>query len=903
MPKAIGYTPAWLSKPNPGYEIFNGAPSAANASYSSTSANTSRKRVSKPGPRRTIARRGTEIFTAVGKEIRWADLVYLKEAWESKQPKERRSRRQLEEDEEDEESQYDGDHAQGYRTLKTPVADDIRQIIISPRSNYLAILTTHTVHIAVLPESSHLTAPDTAPMKLKTYTLGPTTHVTSQSGIASALWHPLGVQDQCLVTVTEDAIVRVWELTIGNHSSFDKPTLSIDLKKLADGTSLDQDFGASVSGQSKGFTPDSIEMEVASACFAGRNSGGWSPMTLWVAMKEGDVYALCPLLPERWSPPATLIPSLSISVIAKAATMEGQLNVSQQESRLAQQQIAWMGDLDNQEPIYQESGSGDPPVEVYIRPAKPGKVPKLQGPFEFELAPEESEDGLDDMLTDIFVIGPKIDSEELMSGEEDDLELPGIDEEGGLSVGVVCLLRPSGRLCICLDLDGVEAQWLPKSKSKALRILDEADPPELLTFQVLDTLKSEEMWDGNWPMFSQDVNSGYSFFVTNTSTVTFISLSPWVFRLETELNGEAAGGEFRLDVLVKGQSTLRERVYTGRAKPNDHTLSLAASTVIRDPDLGYFLLTATQYGPQSISFELPEVEDYNPIQRSRSNTYESEPDKPLILCEPRPVYQPPHELEQPSKLPDLLKNLRHSPHKRILKENVRLSKATFQIMNEAHILLGDETHRLGVAAAELFRRCELLQIELQSQIKKAHDVAQRVEAIAGEEDEEGTGTISTDEAIDTRIMRAKGRQKELTERVERLKKKVLKGTAGKDLTPREREWVDEIRKYEWKVLGEGEPVSVSIGGRREVAREPFERFKEVQELEKVILEDVKALAGALVPSTPGNGNGNEGSGEKMGVKVPSEVRRRKEREIMKALERETALVEGAKLRLERLSLV
>lgn len=771
----------------------------------------------------------------------------------------------------------------------TQVAEDIRQLIISPQSNYLAILTTHNVLIAVLPESSHLTAPDTGPMKLKTFTLGPTTHVTSQSGIATALWHPLGVQGQCLVTVTEDAIVRVWELSTGDRWSFDKPTLSIDLKKLADGTSLDQDFGASVSGQSKGFTPDSVEMEVASACFAGRNSGGWSPMTLWVAMKEGDVYALCPLLPEKWSPPATLIPSLSISVIAKTAASEDQPNPSSQERQLAQQQIAWMGDLDLQEPSLQEISPGEPPVEVYTRPAKPGKVPKLQGPFHFELAPEDSEDGLDDLLTDIFVIGPKIDSEELMNGEEDDLELDGMDQEGGLSVGVVCLLTPSGRLWICLDMHGVEAQWLPKSKSKALRILDEAEPPELLTFQVLNTLKSGEVWDGNWPMFSADVNSGYSFFITNTSSVTFISLSPWIFRLETELSGEAAGGGFRLDVLAKGQSTIRERVYTGKTKSNDHSLSLAASTLIRDPDLGYFLLTATQYGPQAISFELPEVEDYNPIQRSRSPTYEElENDKPLIICEPRPVYQPPHELEVPSKLPDLLKNLRHGSHKRILNENVRLSKATFQIMNEAHILLGDETHRLGTAAAELFRRCELLQIELQSQIKKAHEVAARVDAIAGDDVDEET-LVSTDEAVDTRIMNVKTRQKELTERVERLKKKVGRATGSKELTEKEKAWVEEVKRYRWKVLGEGEPP---VSG-EEVSREPFERYNEVEALEKELFEEVKGM------SAVENGEGESGKG----VKVPSEVRRRKEREVMKALERETALVEGAKMRLERLSLV
>lgn len=111
MPKAISYTPEWLSKPNPGFEIFTGTSSGAAAS--SNGSNTNRKRSTKPGSRRTIARRGTEVFIAVGKEIRWADLVYLKEAWEDKQRRTRGSGRHRDRDER--ESQYDEDHAQGYR--------------------------------------------------------------------------------------------------------------------------------------------------------------------------------------------------------------------------------------------------------------------------------------------------------------------------------------------------------------------------------------------------------------------------------------------------------------------------------------------------------------------------------------------------------------------------------------------------------------------------------------------------------------------------------------------------------------------------------------------------------------------------------------------------------------------
>jgi nucleoporin NUP82 len=763
-----------------------------------------------------------------------------------------------------------------FQTLKVPVAEDIRQLIISPHANYLAILTTHTVHIAILPSSSHLTAYDTSPLKPKTYTLGPTTHVTSQAAIASALWHPLGVNGSCLVTVTEDAVVRVWELSLDDRWSFDKPTLSIDLKKLADGTSLDQDFGASISGTNKGFSPDSFEMEAASACFAGRESGGWSPMTLWIAMREGDVYALCPLLPEKWSPPPTLIPALSVSIVAKVAAMEDDQDVPQGSRMLAQQQLAWMSDLDNQEPAEVESPLGEPLADVYIRPAKPGKIPKLQGPFDFELAPEESEDELDSLLTDIYVIGPKLDVDELMFGEDHDLEVD--DPSNGLSLGVVCLLTRSGRLSISLDLDGVEAQWLPKTRSKVLRFVDGADPPSLLTFQVLDTSRHGEVWEGNWPMFSNDFNSRYNFFVTDTSSVTYISLSPWVFTLENELRDSGAGVDFRIDLMVKGHNSVRERIHT--EKSEDRSSSLAASVAIRDPDLGYFVLTTTPYHPVAVIFESPDIEEIG--RRSRSPTYDSEPQQPLIVVEPRPVYQPAHALEEQSALPSLLEKLRHSKYKRLLKEDIRLSPATLHVMTDAHKVLSEETHRLGTAAAELFRRCERLQIELQSQIKKVHEVAERVDEITGD-DSDDKPAVAVNRKVEARILTASNRQKELTERIEKLRRQAAKGT-GRKLTDKERGWVEEVVEVQGAVLGEGEAMDDS--GR---TKQPWARFDEVKQLKDELLDQAKDLAT------------EEERPASRGVKVPSEIRKAKVAQITALLDRETALVEGAKNRLEKLN--
>lgn len=79
MPKVTKYTPAWLSKPAPGYDVFAASPIKKDEILGSS------KKSIRPGPKRTIAHRGTsEVFAAVGKEIRWTDLAKLKENYDAK---------------------------------------------------------------------------------------------------------------------------------------------------------------------------------------------------------------------------------------------------------------------------------------------------------------------------------------------------------------------------------------------------------------------------------------------------------------------------------------------------------------------------------------------------------------------------------------------------------------------------------------------------------------------------------------------------------------------------------------------------------------------------------------------------------------------------------------------------
>lgn len=49
------------------------------------------------GNRRTIARRGTELFVVVNNEIRWSDLCMLKDVWEETQQERNKSERDSDE--------------------------------------------------------------------------------------------------------------------------------------------------------------------------------------------------------------------------------------------------------------------------------------------------------------------------------------------------------------------------------------------------------------------------------------------------------------------------------------------------------------------------------------------------------------------------------------------------------------------------------------------------------------------------------------------------------------------------------------------------------------------------------------------------------------------------------------
>lgn len=857
MPNVVAYTPGWLARPSTGFDFLSGAKLAKPSTTSSG-----------PEHNRRLAQRGSEVFYATGTEIRWGDLNLLEAAFQ------------------DEASKVPG---RGWRNLKTPISLPIRQLSVSPDGNLLAIVTSHTCHISVLPAPSHLRSGDDSPLRLRTFQIGPTAHVLEQAAITSCLWHPLSSPGlQALVTVTVDACVRMWELDVNNRHSFDQPGLAVDLKKLANATTTTSDFSASKFGANRGFSPDDVEMEVAAACFGGQgvdDEYGWASMTLWVAMIEGDIYALCPFLPSRFRLSSTTLPTLSTAIVAEAQLLAADREATDSERQRSQFQSTWLAELDSQEPVLLIGEHDFDLVETYARPERPGVIPRLQGPFQLSAEHPVS------AISDIFVIAPVVDDTQLYGGDDEQAEE---QPSQGLSVGILCLATTTGHVLVCLNLDGVEAQWLPAKRARAITMEDEPEPSELLLFQTAALLSDSS--SNTVLTFTQSPLDRYEVLVTTSRGVYNLDLNPWASALEDELAGEAASGvDFRLKMLLESSSTAIDAIITAPGLTGFDNVTPAVA--LTDATLGCMVLTTTSSGPYAATLEAPQ---------DAVNSYE-----PELLSLPAPQlresYQAPPAFFSTSDIGKAMDAKRANPVvKSELAQPIRSKPETLQLLTDAHRIFSHETNRLGLAAADLFRRCERMCVELADQVRKVDEISQKVASVTEVEgeDEDEDEDLTVDARLDQRIIKIQSNASNLNERLEKLRRKMLR-LGGEELSTKERAFADEIWHLQ-ELIKDNQDVApvdstsiVRLPENEDELDSPTDQHAHRRGALSLRLHNASDMSDTLIAQAE-QITSTEANGEQRRIGSTNEYKRQKLGRVMQLLERESALMEAVSERLGRL---
>lgn len=707
--------------------------------------------------------------------------------------------------------------------------------------------------------------------------------------------------------------MRVWELNRSNRWSFDSPTLAIDLQKLDTAKSQQDDVSPRGVNSGRAFSVDAVDMEIVSACFGGTglpDESVWSSMTLWTVTADGDVYALCPLLPSKWSPTSTQLPSLSAKAVLGVTSSSQDVDLLRDGVLLSKDQYEWLSDIDAQVPM-SAARDGDLSITdvIYNRPQRPGPTPRLQGPF--QLAAGSLVDYLD--VSDIHVIASRLDTEEMMLGEDNESDQGLQEETEGLSAAVICLLSTDGRVHLFLDLEGVEGQWLPAKAPERLSSPPEAS--ELILFEALDTLDHEGLSETEWPMFSRDPFSRYSFFITHSQSVYSFSLNPWIKRLEDELqNPSTAGANFRLNVLRESSPTLRERILRFdqdrfTSSQPDPSASANACIVLHDSDLGYFLLTSTNNStrPHAATLDLPKSFTFKPEPLFEDEDFESpylypdasDSDANLALTShiARSAYEPSATFWNQSSILQLTSHSVPPHRRRALREEIRLSPATLDLMTSAHRLLSSETHAIRSAAADLFNRCERMLHELRTQIERVREINGRAEqlTLGG-----GGDDVAGDTASEKLGVRARGcveRQERLAGRMAKVRRKAMK-LEKKEVSEKEREFARELKQLRRAVEKPEEDSTTTgfedaDGEERRGGQQPWwRRYEEVRGLGVELVDKAKEVREE-------GGAGKKGR-EEDGYGVSNTLRKRKVEQVMGLLEREEALVEAVMARLERL---
>lgn len=625
-------------------------------------------------------------------------------------------------------------------------------------------------------------------------------------------------------------------------------------------------------------------------------------------MREGDVYALSPFLPSKWTAPRSLIERLTASVSCISSS-SCETNHSQ---RTRNQLRMWLSDITSQQAQFTtEELLSD--IYTLQRPLRPNPISKLQGPF--ATSPD-----MDDMfeVTDLYAIA-SAENEDAAMSEDGEIE----DEDlGPASASLLCLSTSDCKIHILASIGTVEGRWLPARKLHS----DEVD--EEVELLLVESLTLGEAADGVFPSFTADTQSQHSVFVTHSAGVSHLDLSSWTTKLSDELvSDDEAGLAFRVDTLLDTASTTISQPITFSTPASSY--SSIACIALTDSDLGFFVLTtnsnqpyaatldeslSTTFGGLSISgLEPTLLLEYNPSELDTSMD---------TIPDVRATYQPPQVLYASSGLPSFLETHVHPRIQRTLADELRLSPAVLQLMLDAHRVLSSETHRLGLAVAELFRRCERLQEEFREQLRRVRECRDRIDTVVEEgaddyknmhgEPAEADGGAR--EGVEMRLQKVRERQAALDERHAEIRRKIARA-GGRPISEKEDQWLTEIRVME-RMIGGKELDTPTSDEDQDTTKEdddmpvsgdndalPHARFDQVRDLQKQLVEQAQDVERNASPEAEQEDFTASTSSLRSSIRGGGSAQRRREAqaEIEMLLERQTALLEATREKIGRLA--
>lgn len=378
-----------------------------------------------------------------------------------------------------------------------------------------------------------------------------------------------------------------------------------------------------------------------------------------------------------------------------------------------------------------------------------------------------------------------------------------------------------------------------------------------------------------------DIHTDFSFFVSHAGGVFYISLEPWIRKLENELSEpQTEGSDFRLKRVLDSANSSVEQYLLRKLSSDFAEQDVTSAVVIEDGNVGYILITTINNEPTVILLDAPE-EGLPTEEELAEYMAVTGPNK-----EVREAWQPPKELYEPF---DILGSINvPSRHRGSLKEEIRLSPANLELLMDVHRVLSVQTSKLQHAVADLFNRATRLQEEFRDQVYRSSQIASNIDSVTGN-DEDSADDVSTYGAakIDDRLEKVKTRQDEINARYESLRRKMA-SIGSTELSEKEDNWISELQTMDSAVDASSRTLTDDVDGHETPAWQRLNKLKTLQkDLTKQVEESTKEAR-------------KEGETRSDGVKVPSYSRKQENEQVQELIQRNEVLVQAATDRLRSL---
>ncbi|GHJ88352.1 hypothetical protein NliqN6_4754 [Naganishia liquefaciens] len=788
-----------------------------------------------------MACRGADLIVAVGQELRITDLVECKEVAGRLIRGGSVAPEQLH-----------------YKNLRHPALDfQIQQLCVNPTGKLIAIAGTHLVVVLRLPKARQHKSMN-QDLDCEGGLVGANLYHAEGSKIAKIDWHSWGEDGKSLLILTEDAVLR--EFDVQRDCDEPQQELSFLTDKPPTRPPRPSHKGKSATGSSKrrrAFgTPDE-EAETAVSFAVGQGLGDWGPMTLYGLMRNGDIWAVCPFLPQRCSIPSSYVDALNIFLQYKANQLQAELTQSEPPSskeahdsthrethvrRLAAQR-RYADILASQIAAQQVAGSsadhhatGDAytitlPKLKYLND---GKAVKRQGPFLFKPAPEElvlsAETGprVEGVASDLVVMpgtGAASSRNSKGKAKEQATAL-------GSGIGVAAIVWKDGRVDVCLEIAKVEAMWLEE--------VDDHVTPSLAVYESIDlgllaeikTAKGQSgslasryaMLDNDPPTILVDPFDDATFYVHHALGVHRVSVAPWAHALAAALDAdEPEKLETFWQSEIKSENTWaidavgKEALSTGRV--------MTATTIITDLRVGTTLISMTA-SRHVVALDLTmaaaaTVEDplVTPAKSSES------PNKPAYVSL---LVQQPYSIR-----PEDYERLLIDMQIKSLIPAGRGSQPLEMISAEDLRAFGNITQKFAAAikqvrslSSQVEGRLDLQVQEVARQLKRVQEATARARAVEGKNDHlvrQMLPTVDTTDNLEYIRQRCKqlvDKQEALTERLGTAMQNMM-DRAHPEISLQERAWMDDLEKIKREIEG-GEGNDKSLVARIEAVKTELE---------------------------------------------------------------------------------